>query len=106
MNDAQRGAPVIVPSPLDALLPPEMARRAEEVGAAKASMDGGRLLALAVLAGAFIALGGIFSTVALAGTNGAPWGATRVLVARRRDLLVRLPAAARRAPWLKVSRER
>ena len=67
------------PSPLDALLPPEMARRAEEAGAAKAATDCGRLLALAVLAGAFIAFGGIFSTVALAGASGAPWGATRVL---------------------------
>jgi formate/nitrite transporter len=67
------------PSPLDALLPPEMARRAEEIGAAKVSMDRGRLVALAVLAGAFIALGGIFSTVALAGAGDAPAGATRVL---------------------------
>ncbi len=66
-------------APLDALLPPEMARRAEEVGAAKAAMDPGRLVALAVLAGAFIAFGGIFSTVALAGAGSAPWGATRVL---------------------------
>lgn len=79
MNDVQQGARVIAPSPLDALLPPEMAQRAEEVGTAKVSMDAGRLLALAVLAGAFIALGAIFSTVALAGTAGAPWGATRVL---------------------------
>ena len=67
------------PSPLDALLPPEMARRAEESGAAKATTDHGRLVALAVLAGAFIAFGGIFSTVALAGASGAPWGAIRVL---------------------------
>ena len=66
-------------SALDALLPPAMARRAEEVGAAKVSMDSGRLIALAILAGAFIALGGIFATVALAGADGAPWGATRVL---------------------------
>jgi formate transporter len=71
--------PQVVGSPLDALLPPEMARRAEEIGAAKVSMDRGRLVALAILAGAFIALGGIFSTVALAGTGGAPWGPTRVL---------------------------
>jgi formate/nitrite transporter len=70
---------VTVPSPLDALLPPEMARRAEESGAAKATTDHGRLVALAVLAGAFIAFGGIFSTVALAGASGAPWGAIRVL---------------------------
>jgi formate/nitrite transporter len=66
-------------SPLDALLPPEMARRAEEVGAAKVAMDGGRLFMLAVLAGAFIALGAIFSTVVLTGAGGAAWGATRVL---------------------------
>jgi formate transporter len=70
---------VTAPSPLDALLPPEMARRAEEIGAAKVAMGAGRLVALAVLAGAFIAFGGIFSTVALAGADGAPWGATRVL---------------------------
>jgi formate/nitrite transporter len=67
------------PSPLDALLPPEMARRAEEIGAAKATMEAGRLLALAVLAGAFIALGGVFSTIAVAGAGSAPWGAIRVL---------------------------
>ena len=67
------------PTPLDALLPPEMARRAEEVGAAKVAMEPGRLLALAMLAGAFIAFGSIFATVALAGAGSAPWGATRVL---------------------------
>jgi formate/nitrite transporter len=64
---------------VDALLPPAMARRAEELGAAKASMDAVRLFTLAVLAGAFIALGAIFATVALSGAAGAPWGATRVL---------------------------
>jgi len=64
---------------LDALLPPEMARRAEEVGVAKASMDLLSVFALAVLAGAFIALGGVFATVALAGAGSAPWGAIRVL---------------------------
>jgi formate transporter len=63
----------------DALLPPEMARRAEEVGIQKASMDGATTFVLAVLAGAFIALGGIFSTTALAGAGTAPWGVTRVL---------------------------
>jgi formate/nitrite transporter FocA (FNT family) len=70
--------PQIVDSPLDALLPAEMARRAEEIGAAKVSMVGGRLVALAILAGAFIALGGIFSTVADR-HRGAPWGPARVL---------------------------
>jgi formate/nitrite transporter len=64
---------------LDALLPPEMARRAEEVGVRKASMDTVTTFTLAVLAGAFIALGGVFATTALAGAGAAPWGAVRVL---------------------------
>jgi len=64
---------------IDALLPPEMAKRAEEIGARKATMAPLSLLALAVLAGAFIALGGVFATTAVAGTTGAPWGPVRVL---------------------------
>jgi formate transporter len=64
---------------LDALLPPEMAQRAEDVGVSKASMDVLTTLTLAVLAGAFIALGGVFATTALAGGGSAPWGAMRVL---------------------------
>ena len=64
---------------LDALLPPEMARLAEEIGARKAAMDTPSKFALAVLAGAFIALGGVFATVALSGAGTAPWGPTRVL---------------------------
>jgi formate transporter len=63
----------------DALLPPEMARRAEEVGVRKAAMDATTAFVLALLAGAFIALGGVFATTALAGSGSAPWGATRVL---------------------------
>jgi len=64
---------------VDALLPPEMAERAEEIGVKKASMDLVSMFTLAVLAGAFIALGGVFATVALAGTGAAPWGPVRVL---------------------------
>ena len=67
------------PPRFDALLPAEMAKRAEEIGVKKASMDGLTMLTLAVLAGAFIALGGVFSTVALAGAGDAPWGPVRVL---------------------------
>ena len=63
----------------DALLPPEMARRAEDVGVAKASLDMGATLGLAVLAGAFIALGAVVATVAVAGTSGMAWGPARVL---------------------------
>ena len=66
-------------APLDALLPPEMARRAEAIGVAKASMDGLQLLTLAALAGAFIALGGVVATTALAGTGAASWGPARIL---------------------------
>lgn len=68
------------PTPrVNALLPPEMAERAEEIGVQKASMDVGRLFTLAVLAGAFIALGGVFATTALVGSGAAPWGPVRVL---------------------------
>ena len=56
-----------------------MAGRAEELGARKAAVELPRLFTLAVLAGAFIALGGVFATTALAGTGGAPWGPARVL---------------------------
>jgi formate transporter len=68
-----------MPAALDALLPTEMARRAEEIGAAKAAMDPVRVFVLAVLAGAFIALGAVFATVALSGAGTAPWGPIRVL---------------------------
>ena len=67
------------PAMFDPLLPADMARRAEEAGVRKARMDAPRLFVLALLAGAFIALGGVFATTALAGTSGAPWGPARVL---------------------------
>jgi formate transporter len=64
----------------DPLLPQEMARKAETVGVAKAEMDTLSLLTLAVLAGAFIAFGGIFMTVTLAGASGLlPFGVLRML---------------------------
>jgi formate transporter len=56
-----------------------MAHRAEDLGVAKTTMPPSRLLALAVLAGAFIAFGGIFATIAVAGAGSAPWGVIRVL---------------------------
>ena len=67
------------PSGPDALLPPEMAERAEELGVTKVGLDGLRLLTLGVLAGAFIAFGGVFATVALSGGGAAPSGPVRVL---------------------------
>jgi formate transporter len=65
---------------VDALLPQEVALKAEAVGAAKARLDTLSLLALAALAGAFIALGAIFQTTTLAGTAGVlPFGVARLL---------------------------
>ena len=63
----------------DALLPPEMAARAEDVGVRKARLDTLSLFALAVLAGAFISLGAIFATTVSAGTGAMPFGIVRLL---------------------------
>ncbi|MGE5251556.1 MAG: formate/nitrite transporter family protein, partial [Bacteroidota bacterium] len=54
---------------IDALLPPEMAAKAESIGVRKAGMPFFQTFALAVLAGAFIALGAIFSTTVAAGAT-------------------------------------
>jgi len=56
-----------------------MARRGEALGVAKASLDALSTLTLGILAGAFIALGGVFATTALAGATPAAWGPARVL---------------------------
>lgn len=77
---------------IDALLPAEMAKRAEYVGVRKAETPALTLFALAVLAGAFIALGAIFSITVSAGaisikdatgaaafSTGLPYGFTRLL---------------------------
>jgi formate/nitrite transporter len=70
----------IAPTGLDALLPPAMTRKAEDVGVAKATMPLVRTLVLAVLAGSFIALGAGFSTVATTGAAEAlGYGPARVL---------------------------
>ncbi|GAB4136591.1 MAG: formate/nitrite transporter family protein [Planctomycetaceae bacterium] len=66
---------------LDALLPPKMAEKAEKVGVAKAEMPTLKLFVLAVLAGAFIALGANFATIVATETSGSwPYGVTRLLV--------------------------
>jgi len=56
-----------------------MARRAEEVGATKAALPTAKLLALAVLAGAFIATGAVFATTVTAGSSELAFGVTRLL---------------------------
>lgn len=53
---------------IDALIPAEMALRAEKIGVAKAKIGRKTLLALGVLAGIFIALGAIFATTVTAPT--------------------------------------
>ena len=69
-----------VVSSFDELLPAEMASKAQEIGIKKAHLDFLSTLALAVLAGAFIALGCIFFTVSQTSTGTAiPWGIGRVI---------------------------
>ena len=59
--------------------PPAMARKAAEVGEAKARLDLVSTFALAVLAGAFSALGAAFATTVLAGGSSLPYGVARLL---------------------------
>jgi formate/nitrite transporter len=54
------------PASHDALLPAEMALKAEAIGVKKAGLDFFSTLALGVLAGAFIAMGAVFSTTVMA----------------------------------------
>ncbi len=76
----------------DAFLPPDMATKAEQGGIKKANMDFVRMFALAILAGAFIALGAIFATTVGSGSiavnaangsaafaTGLPYGVVRLL---------------------------
>lgn len=66
---------------IDALLPPEMARRAEYVGVSKAEAPAAKLFALAILAGAFIAMGAVFATTVAAGTAAEwPFGISKLLI--------------------------
>jgi formate transporter len=62
---------------VDAWLPPEMAERAESVGVKKAGLDFWTMLALGILAGAFIALGALFATTVTA--SPLPYGLNRLL---------------------------
>ena len=62
----------------DAYPPPEIARKVELLGVAKAHTDVLTLLVLAILAGAFISLGAIFFTVVVTET-GLGFGVTRLL---------------------------
>ncbi|MGE5123619.1 MAG: formate transporter FocA, partial [Acidobacteriaceae bacterium] len=63
----------------DALLPAEMALKAAETGVKKTGLDILRMFLLAILAGAFIAMGAIFATTVSAGGSSLPYGITRLL---------------------------
>jgi len=55
-----------------------MAARASELGVSKAGVDATRTFLLAVLAGAFVALGAMFATVVTAGASDVPFGLARL----------------------------
>ncbi len=63
----------------DALLPPEMAAKAADIGVKKTKLDTLRMFLLAILAGAFIAMGAIFATTVSAGASALPFGVARLL---------------------------
>lgn len=65
---------------IDALLPAEMATKAETIGVKKSNMPFVPMFMLSILAGAFISLGAIFATTVSAGAAGIlPYGLTRLL---------------------------
>ena len=65
---------------IDALMPNEMAEKAEFSGAKKAALSWDKMFLLAILAGAFISLGAIFATVVTAGGAGIiPFGVLKLL---------------------------
>jgi formate transporter len=63
----------------DALLPAEMAVKAAETGVKKTATDTVRTFLLAILAGAFIAMGAVFATTVSAGAASLSYGVTRLL---------------------------
>jgi len=64
---------------IDALLPAEMATRAEYVGVRKAEAPALTMFTLAVMAGVFIALGAVFATNTAAGSSALPFGVAKAL---------------------------
>jgi formate transporter FocA len=65
---------------IDSLVPAEMAKKAEDVGVKKASLDFWTMFALAILAGAFIGLGAIFATTVGTGGSELPFGVNKLLM--------------------------
>ena len=66
---------------IDALLPGEMARRAEYIGERKSEAPTLQTFARALMAGAFIAFGAVFATTVATGATGVlTYGVTKLLV--------------------------
>ena len=64
---------------IDALMPPDMADKAEAIGIKKANLDFRTMFALAILAGAFIGAGAIYATTVWTGGAALPYGLNRLL---------------------------
>jgi len=64
---------------LDALLPPNMAAKAEDLGVKKANLKVLNMFVLGILAGAFIGIGAIFATTTAAASSNLPYGVARLL---------------------------
>ncbi len=71
--------PVTTSFSFDALLPHAMAEKAEDVGVGKASLPFYPMFLLAILAGAFIAMGAVFATTVTTGGAALPFGVTKLL---------------------------
>lgn len=67
------------PLSFDALLPPDMAKKAEDVGVAKATKDSLTTFFLAMTAGAFIGIAFIFYTVVTTGAASMPFGMAKLV---------------------------
>src|SRR5215207_5335675 len=79
-DGTQPAAEPIAPPSLDALMPPQVAAKAGDIGVTKAGMGVVRTLALSVLAGAFIGLGAMFATTVGAGSADAiPFGLAKLI---------------------------
>src|SRR5512136_867167 len=63
----------------DAFPPPGMAAKAEGIGVKKSGLDFLTMFVLAILAGAFIGVGAIYSTTVLAASSTLPYGVARLL---------------------------
>ena len=65
---------------LDALLPPSMAAKGEDLGVKKANLPFLNMFVLGILAGAFIGIGAIFATTVAAASSNLPYGVARLLI--------------------------